>query len=49
MSEIGKGVLSSEAKCKVEHLPIMYLGLPLGGYPKKMSWQPVIDKIQGKL
>ena len=28
----------------------MYLGLPLGGYPKKVSfWQSVIDKIQGKL
>ena len=45
-------VLSVAVKlnCKVEQLPIMYLGLPLGGYPKKVSfWQPVIDKVQGKL
>ena len=23
-------------KCKVEHLPFIYLGLPLGSYPKKL-------------
>lgn len=28
----------------------MYLGLPLGGHPKKTAfWQPVIDEVQGKL
>lgn len=36
--------------CKVESLPIMYLGLPSGGYPRKVSfWQPIIDKVQDKL
>lgn len=31
-------------------LPIIYLGLPLGGYPRQKSfWQPVIDRIHKKL
>lgn len=35
----------------VQHFCLfMYLGLPLGGYPKSSSfWQAVIDKIQKKL
>lgn len=41
---------SSRLQCKVELLPFLYHGLPLGGYPKKVSfWQPIIDKIQKKL
>ena len=36
--------------CRVEKLPLMYLGLRLGGYPKKESfWQPILNKVQGKL
>lgn len=36
--------------CKVENLPIMYLGLPLGGYPKRSYiLQSIIEKVQGKL
>lgn len=35
--------------CRVEKLPLMYLGLPLGGYPKELFQQPILDKIQGKL
>ena len=36
--------------CKIEKLPLMYLGLPLGGYPKSVRyWQPVLDKVQQKL
>ena len=31
-------------------LPIIYLGLPLGGYARQKSfWQPVIDRIHKKL
>lgn len=41
---------AANLNCKVGNLPFSYLGLLLGGYPKKMSfWQPVIDKIQFKL
>lgn len=40
---------ASRVKCKVE-TSVTYLGLPLGGYPKKVSfWQPMIDKIHAKL
>ena len=36
--------------CKAENLPIVYLGLPLGGYPRRQEfWQPVIDCIHKKL
>lgn len=42
--------VAAKLNCKIEKLPIMYLGLPLGGYPKKESfWQPILDKIEGKL
>ena len=35
---------------KVDHLPLIYLRLPLGGYTKLSSfWQPVLDKVQIKL
>ena len=36
--------------CKAEKLPILYLGLPLRGYPQQREfWQPVIDRIHKKL
>ncbi|KAA0041990.1 uncharacterized protein E5676_scaffold306G002220 [Cucumis melo var. makuwa] len=34
---------------KAENLPIAYIGLPLGGYPRRQFWQPVIDLIHKKL
>ena len=41
---------ASRLRCKIEKLPFMYLGLPLGSYPKSsLFWQPIKDKIQGKL
>ena len=41
---------ASKLNSKASHLPFFYLGLPLGGYPKQaVFWQPVIDRIQGKL
>lgn len=31
--------------CKPDHLPVMHLGSPLGGYPSQaLFWEPVIDK-----
>lgn len=42
--------VAARLNCKVEYLPIMYVGLPLGGYPKKEAfWPPVIGKVQDKL
>lgn len=36
--------------CKAGYLPFIYLGLPLGGYPKKVSfWLPMIDKSTQRL
>lgn len=35
---------------KVTSFPFIYLGLPLGGYPRQVaSWQSVLDKIHKKL
>ena len=35
---------------KAENLPIIYVGLPLGGYPQRQElWQLVIDRIHKKL
>ena len=43
-------LVATRLNCKMDHLPLIYVGLPLGGYPKKVEfWQPVIDKLQGKL
>ena len=37
-------------KCKVVHLPIIYLGIPLGAnMNNKASWQPIVDRIQQRL
>lgn len=42
--------LASRLNCKVEHLPIKYLGLPLGEHPQLDSfWLPVMEKILKKL
>lgn len=43
-------LFSMATKIKVEQLSFLYLGLPQGGHPKKVSfWKPIIDKLQGKL
>ena len=37
-------------RCSVVHLPIRYLGIPLGANPKKVStWKPVLEKIENRL
>ncbi|KAA0053363.1 RNA-directed DNA polymerase (Reverse transcriptase) [Cucumis melo var. makuwa] len=36
--------------CKASHLPLSYLGLPLGGYPKQaVFWQPLAHPKEPKL
>lgn len=36
--------------CKLEKLPFLSLGPPLGGYPRQeVFWQPVIDRVHKKL
>lgn len=36
--------------CKIEKLPIKYLGLPLGANPKRIkTWEPVLDRMTKKL
>ncbi|XP_077252684.1 uncharacterized protein LOC143892103 [Tasmannia lanceolata] len=36
--------------CKLEVLPSLYLGLPLGvGRPKKHLWDPIVDRIERRL
>ncbi|KAH1038448.1 hypothetical protein J1N35_040191 [Gossypium stocksii] len=37
-------------KCKIEALPFMYLGNPLGANPKKIStWDSIVEKVETKL
>ena len=41
---------AAQLGCKAEKLPILYLGLPLRGYPRRKEfWQPVIDRVHKKL
>ncbi|XP_028085076.1 uncharacterized protein LOC114286179 [Camellia sinensis] len=36
--------------CKVQGLPMKFLGLPLGANPgRKSTWKPVLDKVRAKL
>ena len=36
--------------CKVEKLPLKYLGFPLGGQPRSVAfWNPTVERIQKKL
>jgi len=37
-------------RCKVEELPINYIGFPLGGNPNRLNtWRAVVDKVKKKL
>lgn len=41
---------AKEIQCKVGHFPFVYLGLPIGGSPSRLStWEPIITRIQSKL
>ena len=36
--------------CRRGNLPFVYLGVPIGGDPRKLSfWKPVVDRIVGRL
>ncbi|KAI8548067.1 hypothetical protein RHMOL_Rhmol07G0243600 [Rhododendron molle] len=36
--------------CKVDHLPIKYLGLPLGANPNRIrTWDPVVERMEKRL
>ena len=36
--------------CLLSSLPIIYLGIPLGANPQRVStWRPIVDKIEKKL
>jgi len=42
--------MAEKLSCKLVHLPITYLGVPLGANMRKVSsWQGVLDKVQSKL
>jgi hypothetical protein len=37
-------------KCKVGNLPFLYLGLPIGGEARRLSfWEPLITRIKSRL
>ncbi|GLT79932.1 hypothetical protein SLA2020_513980 [Shorea laevis] len=41
---------ASSLNSKWEHLPFLYLGLPVGGNPHHLSfWKPVVEKFRSKL
>ncbi|TYK06397.1 hypothetical protein E5676_scaffold163G00940 [Cucumis melo var. makuwa] len=43
-------LMAGKLGCKMQKLPFLYLGLPLGGYPRqKLFWQPVVDRVYKKL
>ncbi|KAH1091895.1 hypothetical protein J1N35_019152 [Gossypium stocksii] len=42
--------MAAICKCKIEALPFMYLGIPLGADPKKIStWDGIVEKVERKL
>lgn len=43
-------VLANIIKCRLERLPIVYLGLPIGAKPRpKALWDPMIGNFKRKL
>jgi len=41
---------TSVLHCKLGRVPFLYLGLPIGGDPRKLKfWQPLIDRIKSRL
>jgi len=41
---------ASVLNCKLGRLPFLYLGLPIGGDPRKLKfWQPLIDRLKSRL
>ncbi|GAU27954.1 hypothetical protein TSUD_146720 [Trifolium subterraneum] len=43
-------VAASALRCKVGQVPFIYLGLPIGGDPRRLGfWEPVLTHIQNRL
>lgn len=43
-------VFASRLCCRVQKLPLSYLGLPLGASPTlKKTWKPILDKCKARL
>jgi hypothetical protein len=41
---------SNVFNCKVYTLPIVYMGLPVGGNPRRLNfWEPAVDRIKSRL
>jgi len=41
---------ASVLNCKLGRLPFLYLGLPIGGDPRKLKfWQPLIERLKSRL
>jgi len=41
---------TSVLRCKVRKIPFLYLGLPIGGNPQRLSfWVPVVNRIKARL
>lgn len=41
---------ASVLRCRVGTLPILYLGLPVGGNPRRLNfWEPVVNRIKSRL
>ncbi|MCI30540.1 RNA-directed DNA polymerase (Reverse transcriptase), partial [Trifolium medium] len=42
--------VASALCCKVGKVPFLYLGLPIGGDPRRLSfWEPVLARLKNKL
>jgi len=43
-------VVVSILSCKMGKVPFLYLGLPIGGNPRRLSfWEPVVSRIKSRL
>jgi len=41
---------ASALHCKIGRVPFMYLGLPIGGYARQLSfWDPVVARMKSRL
>jgi hypothetical protein len=41
---------ASALRCKVGKVPFLYLGLPIGGDPRRLGlWEPVLARIRNRL
>jgi len=42
--------VASVLNCKVGQVPFLYLGMPIGGNPRRLSfWDPVVNRIKTRL